>query len=384
MLEFKDILKTSKIICGNYDLCDICLGRLFSKKLHLKSNFLLGKKIRKTIKQGNCKKCYVCKGIFLHLDDVVEKLIQTSKNYQFKSFEVGTILKPSILDNDDLIRSKFKLKGVDSIKADIAQEISKLFSKKTKKHVAHTLPDVTFTINFKDESIVVRTKSLYLSGMYTKKNRGLPQKQSSCQECNGKGCNACLFHGISGFESVEGLISKFIFEKFGCEQIKFTWIGGEDKNSLVLGNGRPFFAKLINPKKRQIKLPKTILLGEITLKNLKPINKMPKVPMRFISKIRILVSCTDSISSEHLKLIKDRLHSPIIVYDNSGRRSEKSIKHIVLKQTSPDSFKMIFWADGGLPIKRFVEGENVNPTLSNLLGFSCRCKEFDFLEIRLK
>ena len=60
--------------------------------------------------------------------------------------------------------------------------------------------------------------------------------------CSGKGCRICNFHGISEFDSVEGLYSpQFLFEKFGGSTAKFTWIGGEDKSSLVLGTGTTFF-----------------------------------------------------------------------------------------------------------------------------------------------
>ena len=65
----------------------------------------------------------------------------------------------------------------------------------------------------------------------------------------GKDADICNFHGIYEFNSVEGMISQYIFEKMGGTVAKFTWIGGEDKSSLVLGNGRPFFVKLQNPHK---------------------------------------------------------------------------------------------------------------------------------------
>ena len=45
--------------------------------------------------------------------------------------------------------------------------------------------------------------------------------------------DACNFHGISDFDSVEGKISQFFYEKFSSPQVKITWIGGEDKTSLL-------------------------------------------------------------------------------------------------------------------------------------------------------
>ena len=77
-----------------------------------------------------------------------------------------------------------------------------------------------FTVNIKDESCQFRSKSIYLSGRYTKNNRNFSQKQKSCSNCSGKGCRVCDFHGIVDFESVEGVISELLFKKIGCTTAK--------------------------------------------------------------------------------------------------------------------------------------------------------------------
>jgi tRNA pseudouridine synthase 10 len=41
-------------------------------------------------------------------------------------------------------------------------------------------------------------------------------------------------------------------------------------------------------------------------------------------------------------------------------------------------------ADGGLPIKRFVNGDNVSPSISQIIGISCKSQEFDFLDILIQ
>ena len=38
-------------------------------------------------------------------------------------------------------------------------------------------------------------------------------------------------------------------------------------------------------------------------------------------------------------------------------------------------------AEGGLPIKRFVTGNNITPNISTMIGTNCVPQEFDFLEI---
>jgi tRNA pseudouridine synthase 10 len=378
MSNYKEIILIAHQILKNYYLCDNCLGRFFSKPLHLSSNKQLGKKLKEN--KNTSQKCYICKNIFENLDYFLKMMYEPSLNYSYDSFSVGTMIKPSVIDRDDFIRSKYKLKGIDGIKTDITKELGKSFSKKTKKIVDNLNPEVTFTVNLKDESCQLRSKSIILSGRYVKTLRGIHQKQKSCDNCLGKGCRICNFHGISEFDSVEGLISKFIFEKLGGSTAKFTWIGSEDKSSLVLGNGRPFFVKIQNPLKRNMRT-KSLIIDSLKIINLKIINEFPKTPTKFISSIGIKIHSESIFDSEILKKLKNLTKTSIVVYENSGKRSEKKIFSVKYKKNSDNVFSLFIKVDGGLPIKRFVTGNDVTPNISQILHISCTCQEFDFLDI---
>jgi tRNA pseudouridine synthase 10 len=212
--------------------------------------------------------------------------------------------------------------------------------------------------------------------------RGITQKQKSCINCNGKGCRTCLFHGISEFDSIEGMISQYIFKKFGGTTTKFTWIGGEDKSSLVLGNGRPFFVKLQHPNKRKSKLT-SINLDFLKLKNLKIIDKFPKKPITFNSSIEIKISSKSTLDSQYLKKLKNICNNSVIVYDKSGKRFEKQIFSLTYKKHSLHDFSLFMKIEGGLPIRRFIEGGDISPNLSELLNCECKCEEFDFYGIEV-
>ena len=376
------VTEDAKKIQKDYNLCDSCLGRLFVKKLSLTSNRLLGKKIHKKISKKSTK-CYICKDLIDNLDTFHSNILEKTRDYQFDSFLVGAILKHSIIERDDLIRSKYQLKGIDSVKTDISRQLAKNLSQKTKSVIDHLKPELTITVNFKNNSIDLRSKSLILAGRYTKNSRVLPQKQKSCQNCKGKGCLTCNFHGISGFDSVEGKISQFLYEKFSSPQVKITWIGGEDKTSLVKGKGRPFFAQIINPKKRKIRLPKKINLKEIELHGLKQISSIPKSPLRFRSKIELFLETKDELSSIQLKKLNELKNSQIAIYEDS-KRIEKSSYSIKYAKTGPKSFRLLLEVDGGVPIKKFVDGETVFPNLSDLLDTKCFCKEFDFRQVTIQ
>ena len=332
MSNYQQIVPLANKITKKYNLCNHCLGRLFSKQLHLSSNKLLGKKLNR----NSAEKCYVCKNLFKHLDHFLKLMLDKSADYSFKTFSIGSLIKPSVVDRDDFIRSQYKLKGIDSIKTDITKEMGKLYSKKTKKTINHLDPDITFTLNFKDELCELRSKSITLSGRYVKSVRGFSQKQKSCDNCSGKGCRVCNFHGIAEYDSVEGVISKLVFQKFGGTTAKFTWIGGEDKSSLVLGRGRPFFVKIQNPRKRNVKLSDASI-DSIAINSLRSVYESPKNPLKFNSVISTKISTEFQIDSKSLKKLKDLTISPVIVYEKSGKRSEKKIFGVKSKKNLKES-----------------------------------------------
>lgn len=377
---FAQVLEQSGKILSEYDLCEHCLGRLFAKKMKVASNQNLGKKIHKKLKTKSTK-CFVCRNIFDLVPEYVSKMKDSSADYDFESFLVGAKIKPSILDRDDQLRSHFRMRGMEGIKTNLTREISKKLSSRTKKRVSAD-PDLTFTIDFKKESIELQSKPVFLSGRYSKSERDLPQKQKPCDNCLGKGCAQCSLHGIAEFASVEGIMSKYYFEKFGALQAKITWIGGEDESSLVLGDGRPFFAKLIQPKKRKMRFPKNINLGGITLHNLRFITKVPTKPVRFVSKAKLLVRTEKP--QEDLDALLSLKKNTVAIYEKSGKRSEKVIYDIRYRKETENSFYIWLKLDGGVPLKRLVSGENVFPNVSDLLENKSQLELFDFEQVMVK
>ncbi len=377
------IIEETRKILREYHLCDYCIGRMFASRLRLVSHKNLGGKIRKIIKQKNPKSCYLCKNLMPELGVFLNKMLDISKGYEFSTFLIGAILQPSILDRDDVIRSKFKLRGIAGIKSDITREIGKQFGKKTKTKVDYQNPDIVFTIDFKKDICEVKPKALILQGRYTKEIRGIPQKQESCNRCDGKGCFVCDFHGISEFNSVEGKIAKFLFEKFGAQQAKITWIGGEDESSLVLGNGRPFFVKLINPHKRKIILPKKIVLDGVSILHMRPVSKVPTDQIKFKTDVLLEIATEKDLTPDALNVLGGLKDMSVSISENTSWKNQKRIYDVKIKKIESRSFTILVELDGGIPLKRFVTGNNIEPNISLLLENSCKCTTFDFHKIVL-
>ena len=315
------------------------------------------------------------------MNKLLEIILARSSGFEFDTFAIGTQIKPSIIDRDDAVRSNFKLVGSDSVKTAITGEISRRFARTTGKTLDVLDPDLTLVVDTKNETCHARSKDIVMQGRYVKTRRGFPQKQVPCANCTGKGCQTCGFHGIDCFDSVEGKISKIIISKFGCTTIRFTWIGGEDKASLVLGTGRPFFARIQNPAKRNPGLGRRIKMDFVELHGCKVLESFPQMPIRFLSTIKIRISAKDTLDTVALQRLKHALHSPVMIRADSGKYSEKRVYKVRYRRISDRDFILNIDAEGGLPIKRFVVGDNVEPGISQILGTDCKCVRFDFAKI---
>ena len=90
------------------------------------------------------------------------------------------------------------------------------------------------------------------------------------------------------------------------------------------------------------------------------------------------------LPKKYLEKLKNLVVAPIVVYEKSGKRSEKKIFNLNYSYISENEFTLLIDAEGGLPIKRFVNNDNVNPSISNTLKTNCKCVEFDILDVVLQ
>ena len=203
----------------------------------------------------------------------------------------------------------------------------------------------------------------------------------SCKSCNGIGCHNCNFKGLENIESVEGKISNLLIKKFEGNQVKINWIGGEDQSSLVLGKGRPFFAKILNPKRRNRILRKTSDLEGVYLSELQKLSIQPKGSIPFKSKVSITIDTKKPISSTQLKKLKILENAEIQDFSRDKRNTKKRIYKVGYKKLGKTSFILDLFADGGISIKSLIQPSDIVPNVSELLDNQCECKKFDFKNI---
>ena len=329
--------------------------------------------------------CYICNGLMDSLDLIANSMLAAAKDYQFETFLIGATLPAQLYEREDTMRARLKIRGTENIKNHMTRKLGTRFAQLTGKSVEYTKPDIRITLTVdkhNDVDIELISRPLALAGVYTKKSRGLPQKQDRCTHCAGTGCNYCDYSGLSGCESVEGVIAKEILRLTRGRMPKFTWIGSEDESSLVLGSGRPFYVRVFNPRKRRLK--NVTIRGNGITAILYAIDGQPEIQPRFTVKTRIYIRCENTLSKQNLSKLKS-LSGSLVSYENKSKMAEKRIFSIHVRPIDSHRFTATIVADGGLMIKQFVGGEEyMKPNISEIVGVKCECITFDILGVKLQ
>ncbi len=335
-----------------------------------------------------------------NLGAIANSILAAVKGFEFDTFLIGAMLSAQLYEREDAMRARLKIRGRENIKHYLTRELGMRLTRLTRKQVEYGKPDIMITLTIDKENnvdVAVISRPLAFAGVYIKKSRGLPQKQDRrCTSCGGKGCNSCNYSGISGYDSVEGIIANELVQITRGQTPKFTWIGSEDRSSLVLGSGRQFYVRVFNPKKRKLRKGsnnnnnnnKTTTIKANGIKaTLSVINDIPVIQPRFTVKTKIHIRCENPLTNKILreKLVSSLSGSKVRFENKSKKIGVKSIHSVYIRQLDSNQFTLTIVADGGLMIKQLVGGEEyMRPNISELLGMKCKCVLFDILDVQLQ
>ncbi|HEY8140526.1 MAG TPA: tRNA pseudouridine(54/55) synthase Pus10 [Nitrososphaera sp.] len=329
--------------------------------------------------------CFICRGLMEKLDSLTEKIKTAICDYEFDTFLVGATLPTQIYEREDALRARLKIRGMESVKNQLTRELGMRLARQTRGKVDYLRPDITISLAIdKENSIDVTAKSrpLALAGRYTKKASGMPQKQDRCPDCEGKGCGSCNHSGLSGYDSIEGVIAKKLMAITKGITPRFSWIGSEDQNSQVLGKGRPFYARVSDPRKRNFR--KITIRGNGVQAILSTVDELPTTQPRFIVKTRIHIRCDKNLTKKELQALRE-LAGREVSYRNRSKMATKRIRSASVRRIDSNNLVLTVVADGGLMIKQFVGGEEyMKPNISEVLGCKCECVRFDILDVELQ
>jgi tRNA pseudouridine synthase 10 len=378
--------QSENIINDFYILCDYCLKRNNTAKI-LFGKYAMLKDHKTTSTDNSGSNCFICRGLFDLIEEIVKEitfLISIKNKYEFDSYSLGSSLPAHLFDNEDHFRSLFQLRGEESIKSAFNHAVRNNFEKVLKKPLKIPSPDMLINLSISHDlefSVDFQTRPYYLICRYTKKKL-MHQRKIKCDNCEGRGCTICnLMKNNSQKKSIEMIIKRHLMNFTSCDNVNFTWMGGEDQNSMVLGKGRFFIAQIINPKKRKIK--KNIIFQEdgIIFKIKEKKESIKKYTINYISKTKAYVKTLSPINNLNLlRLIQ--LKNSTIKYRNKTKIVQRRIYKISVKRLDEYDFVVTVLSDGGLFIKQFIEGKDwIEPNVSSYIGNKCTCIKFDVLDI---
>ncbi len=399
-------LKIIEITEGN--LCDHCLGRMFSQTVEGPDNKHRGEYVRQIINKADydaptADSCYICGNIFDDVENrIIDKIIAklNQEHIEFSTFLVGCRVSPEILSKEEEIHKNLEL-DVENIKKEINREIGKKLYFTLEKDVEFDNPNIVIMVDFVNDDIDIQINPIFIEGRYRKLVRGIPQTKWPCRKCRGKGCPSCNYTGKQYPETVEELISPEGVKLARGSESKFHGAGREDIDVKMLGSGRPFVLEIKEPKIRDLDLNlleekiNTFAGGKVEVHDLKFVEKDRKGTIKCSSTdtykvYSAIVELESSINEDKLDLLSSmdiiKQRTPIRV---SHRRADKirtrKVRSITTKPIDACKFEMIVECEGGLYIKELISGDEgrSKPSVSEILGTPALCVQLDVLDVHI-
>jgi tRNA pseudouridine synthase 10 len=326
------------------------------------------------------KSCYICGGLTSRIATAGEKVLRGAKRYQFKTFSIGMILPSGVQEREDQLRSDLRMRGRMTIKSELTGEIADLVGRRMRKKVDRLHPELTVLVNLDNDAVGIAAKSIFIYGRYTKP-RGVSQRRTLCDRCWGRGCDECD-SGYAKIPSIEKAVGDRFLRLLRSPRVKFTWLGSEDTDSTVFPPGRPFVVEVKSPMKH--KMPARMVLrtgaGTVKVTGLRRLRGKPSSIPAFTFKTRAFLESETPVKPMMSEL--KGMRNWMVQYENNkGKTVYKKVHQLRVVTAKGRRLTVEIKLDGGLPVKRLVNGDSVSPSLSELLKTPLSCQRFDILRV---
>jgi tRNA pseudouridine synthase 10 len=329
------------------------------------------------------EECYVCQGMTTKTARMAALALKEARRFEFVTFTVGVSLPMGVQEREDELRSDLKLIGRETVKAQSARLVAERVSIALGKRVEKLRPDLTLLADFVELKVTAASRPVFYYGRYTKPS-GVTQRRELCDACGGSGCNRCRRTGFRQRLSVEGQLRKRLTAFSGSERMTFTWLGSEDRESTVYRPGRPFVAEVKSPRKGGF--PKKFIArfrgGQVAVSSGRMLPGRPLRLPTFRFKTSILGESRTKVDKGSLSDLKRAFKNTQVRFDRLDDRP--TLKTVYRASATARGRALLIDAelDGGLPVKRFVDGERVSPSVSEVLKTEVKCRNFDIREVK--
>ncbi len=374
----KDKLKSNPVFI--IPLCKHCYSRNLGN-----SNFSVRRYSTHVIIRPELNSnCFICQNFF---EEILPSIIGQigGQLSEFKehlpTINVGTILPCKFYENEDYLRSMFRIRGNTNIKNQINLQIREKIINATSCNIDHHNPEIRFDIVIQDDltfSIIQKNKEFYLLGRYRKLKRGIVQKNKTKGNDSRPDSNTRELEAY--VHSIESFVNKIIYQTYKPDSFKISWTGGEDKNSLVMGSGRPFIVKangyipIIKERKLFVEDGIEVDFERIESKDIERIH-------RYKQAVKVNIMLKGKI---HWDLgLEEKVNSLVgsVRFDIKKKTVTRKIYESRIVAKRGENIELLLYMDNGIPIKQFIGGNDpIQPCLSDVLNLECECINFDIME----
>ncbi len=175
---------------------------------------------------------------------------------------------------------------------------------------------------------------------------------------------------------------------------KFHGLGREDIDARCLG-WRPFVLEVLSPRRRKMEIKKLakkigrgVKVRNMRLSDIAEVRSIKE--FRAEKTYRALVACEKPVTKKdlkklgQLKLISQKTPERVL-HRRADKYRKRGVRSVKTKMLSGKKFLMEIRGEAGLYIKELVSGDSgrTQPSVSQLLGMKCECKELDVIKIHV-
>jgi tRNA pseudouridine synthase 10 len=332
--------------------------------------------------------CELCGNLLEEIDDYFSMFRDESRNYEFKTFLIGLRSSRELSEKDKKFIEERGMK-CRTFKEEFQYLLGAKIENELHYEVDFLKPDIVFKVNQENGDYDLWVRPVYLKGRYLKKRRGIPQSPW-IDPRRGKG----------GEISISEYIGNAVHSSFLGKNFNFFASGREDVDALMLGNGRPFYVEVENPRKRNTDL--SFISAEVSrasnggveitglaiaeygeieaMKNQRP-DKTYEVGITIEGAVPAKL---EEILKKYRGLeIKQRTPTRVLSIRKDKVR-EREIRSVEIKERSGNRLILLIKAEAGTYVKEFITGDNGRtvPNLSEEMKVNVKIDYLNVLEVK--
>jgi tRNA pseudouridine synthase 10 len=347
-------------------------------------------------------KCFICLNTLEDFDGLAGVGLEALKGLEFRTFLVGSIVPPEVIEREDEVRSRVGSNWCEALKREVNRETGKRLREAIGKEPDFDSPDVTLSLDPFNKRASVKLNPLFIQGRYRKLVRGIPQATWFCKKCKGAGCPACNGSGSVYESSVQDFLCKPLLNETSGVECKFHGAGREDVDARMLGNGRPFIIEIKEPKRRFIDLSEVtrriskesggrVEVSELKLSSRDELRRIKTRATTTEKTYKAIVNIEREVNEGDIKKLLDDISGATIkqktplrvLHRRADRVRLKKVHDLHIKIITPKQMEVVVKAQGGLYVKELVTGDNgrTTPSFSEILDAKAECSELDVIEV---